>query len=187
MALLLLKYNCIAADGGKNYSEDNDMKMEDLQDLFHDELKDVYDAEHQIIKALPKMAKAATSPQLKAGFESHLKQSEEHVARLEKVFDILGKKPAKKTCKAMKGLIEEGDEVVKEKADPDVKDAALIASAQRVEHYEIAAYGCLRTWAGLLGMDDAKKLLQTTLDEEGATDEKLTKLSESINVNAMSS
>ncbi len=161
------------------------MKMEELQDLFNDELKDVYDAEHQIIKALPKMVKAATSPDLKAGFEAHLKQSEVHIERLEQVFEKLGKKPTKKTCKAMKGIIEEGEEVVKEKADPDVKDAALIAAAQRVEHYEMAAYGCLRTWAGLLGMKDVKKLLQTTLDEEGDTDKKLTGLSEKINVDAL--
>lgn len=162
------------------------MKMDDLSALFHDELKDIYDAEHQIVKALPKMAKAATSPKLKAGFEEHLKQSEEHISRLEKVFDLIGKKPMKKTCKAMKGLIEEGDEVIKQQADPDVKDAALIAAGQRVEHYEMAAYGCLRTWAGHLDMADAKKILQTTLDEEGETDKKLTKLAESsINVKAM--
>lgn len=161
------------------------MEMKDLEDLFHDELKDTYDAEHQLLKALPKMAKAAKSPKLKKAFEDHLAQTEEHVARLEQVFDIFGHKPAKKTCKAMKGLIEEGSEVIKEKADPDVKDAALIASAQRVEHYEIAAYGCLRTYAGHLGLNDAKKILQKTLDEEGATDKKLTELAESdINVKA---
>ncbi len=162
------------------------MKMEELQDLFHDELKDVYDAEHQIVKALPKMAKAATSPKLKAGFEAHLEQSKEHIARLEQVFEMIDKKPTRKACKAMQGLIEEGEEVVKEKADPDVKDAALIGSAQRVEHYEMAAYGCLRTWAGLMGLDKAKTILQKTLDEEGDTDKKLTALSEKINVDALS-
>jgi len=161
------------------------MKMETLQDLFHDELKDIYDAEHQLLQALPKMAKAATSEKLQAAFEEHLKQTEEHVRRAEEVFDIIGKKPSRKTCKAMKGLIEEGSEVIKEKMDPEVRDAALIASAQRVEHYEMAAYGCLRTWAELLDMKDAKKLLQTTLDEEGKTDDKLTKLAETgINVKA---
>lgn len=161
------------------------MEMKDLEDLFHDELKDVYDAEHQLTKALPKMAKAATSPKLKKAFEDHLAQTEEHIARLEKVFEIFGKKPVKKTCKAMKGLVEEGSEVIKEDMDPEVKDAALIASAQRVEHYEMAAYGCLRTYAMHLDMADAQKILQTTLDEEGDTDKKLTKLAESeINVKA---
>lgn len=161
------------------------MEMKDLEDLFHDELKDIYDAEHQLLKALPKMAKAANSAKLKKAFEDHLAETETHVERLEEVFEIFGKKPTKKSCKAMKGLVEEGSEVIKEKADPDVKDAALIAAAQRVEHYEIAAYGCLRTYAGHLGLDDAKEILQTTLDEEGAADKKLTKLAESdINVKA---
>ena len=161
------------------------MKMEDLQDLFHDELKDIYDAEHQLTKALPKLAKAASNPKLQKAFEDHLVQTETHIERLEQVFEIIGKKPQKKTCKAMKGLIEEGSEMMKEDAEPDVMDAALIGSAQRVEHYEMASYGCLRTWAGLLGMKDAQKILQTTLDEEGSTDQKLTKLAESeINIEA---
>lgn len=163
------------------------MKMDDLQDLFHDELKDTYDAEHQITKALPKMVKAATSPKLKAAFEAHLAQTEEQIKRLEQVFDIIGKKPARKTCKGMKGLIEEGEEMIKEKPDPEVLDAALIAAAQRVEHYEMAAYGCLRTYAVHLDMPDAQMLLQTTLDEEGDTDKKLTQLAEKdINVKAAS-
>lgn len=162
------------------------MEMKDLEDLFHDELKDTYDAEHQIVKALPKMIKAATSPKLKKAFETHLTETEEHIARLQQVFEAIGKKPARKSCKAMKGLIEEGSEVIKEKADPDVKDAALIASAQRIEHYEMAAYGCLRTYAGHLGLKDAKKMLQKTLDNEGATDQKLTDLATSdINVKAL--
>jgi len=161
------------------------MKMEELEDLFHDELKDIYDAEHRILKALPKMAKKATSEKLRAAFEAHEEQTQEHINRLEQVFELMGKKPTKKPCEAMKGLMEEGDEVMKEDMDPDVKDAALIASAQRVEHYEMAAYGCLRTWAGHLGMDQAKKILQTTLDEEGETDHKLTKIAESgINTKA---
>lgn len=161
------------------------MKMNDLQDLFLEELKDTYDAEQQLLKALPKMAKASTSAKLRAAFEKHLKQTEEHVSRLEQVFEMIGKKPSRKSCKGMKGLLEEGEEMMKEKADPDVKDAALIASAQRVEHYEIAAYGCLRTYAGHLDMQDAKKILQTTLNEEGQTDELLTKMAESdINIKA---
>lgn len=163
------------------------MKMEDLQDLFHDELKDVYDAEHQITKALPKMAKAASSPKLKAAFEEHLTQTEQQIERLKQVFELIGKKPTRKSCKGMKGLIEEGEEMIKEKPDPEVLDAALIAAAQRVEHYEIAAYGCLRTYATHLDMADAKKLLQETLDEEGDTDKKLTMIAEKdINVKAMS-
>jgi ferritin-like metal-binding protein YciE len=161
------------------------MKMEDLADLFHDELKDVYDAEHQITQALPKMAKAATSPKLKAAFEKHLKETEEHITRLEQVFEIIGKKPTRKPCKGMKGLIEEGNEVLKEDMDPEVLDAALISAAQRVEHYEMAGYGCLRTWAQLMDMKDAQKLLQKTLDEEGKTDHDLTRLAETgINVKA---
>jgi ferritin-like metal-binding protein YciE len=175
---------------GKTYitlaKEERTMKMDDLQDLFHDELKDTYDAEQQILKALPKMSKAATSPKLKAAFDKHLKQTEEHITRLEQVFEIIGKKPSRKPCKGMQGLIEEGQEMIKEKPDPEVLDAALIAAAQRVEHYEMAAYGCLRTYAGHLDMADAKKLLQTTLDEEGATDELLTKLAETdINLKAV--
>ena len=161
-------------------------KLDELQDLFHDELKDTYDAEHQLVKALPKMAKAATSPKLKAAFEAHLAQTEEHINRLDKVFEMIGKKPTRKSCKGMKGLIEEGEEMIKEKADPDVMDAALIAAAQRVEHYEMAAYGCLRTYAGHMDMDKAKMILQTTLDEEGETDKKLTMMAEKdINLKAM--
>lgn len=158
------------------------MKLKDLSVLFHDELKDIYDAEHQLLKALPKMAKAASSPKLKEGFEMHLQETEGQIKRLEEVFALIDKKPTRKSCKAMKGLIEEGNELMKEDGEPEVKDAALIASAQRVEHYEMAAYGCLRTWAGNLGMTEAKKLLQANLDEEGATDKKLTKMAEgSIN------
>lgn len=155
------------------------MKMEDLSDLFYDELKDIYDAEHQLIKALPKMAKAATSEKLKSAFEKHLEQTEEHINRLDKVFELIDKKASRKTCKAMKGLVEEGEEAIKEMMEDEVRDAALIASAQRVEHYEMAGYGCLRTWAKLMGLSDVQKILQTTLDEEGKTDELLTKLAES--------
>jgi len=160
------------------------MGLTTLEDLLAEELKDLYSAENQLVKALPKMAKAASSPDLRKGFEKHLKQTEEHVKRLEKVCEELGVSPRGKKCKGMEGLIEEGSETAKEDADPDVKDAALIAAAQRVEHYEMAGYGCVRTYAKLLGHKSAAKLLQQTLDEEGDTDKGLTKLAESINVDA---
>src|SRR6188472_2533565 len=160
------------------------MKLESLQDLFVSELKDLYSAENQLLKAIPKMAKAATSKELRAGFEKHLKQTEGHVDRLTTIFEALDASPKGKKCKAMEGLIEEGSEVIEEDMDPDVKDAALIAAAQRVEHYEIAGYGCVRTYAQLLGHSKAAKLLQQTLDEEGDTDKALTKLAESITVEA---
>jgi ferritin-like metal-binding protein YciE len=160
------------------------MKMESLRDLFVDELKDLLNAENQLLKALPKMAKAATSPALKEAFTNHLEETEKQVERLEAVFEMLDMKPVGKTCKAMKGLIEEGKEIMEEDMDDDVRDAALIGAAQRVEHYEMAAYGCARTFAGLLGLADAEELLQETLDEEGNADKLLTKLSEKINVEA---
>jgi ferritin-like metal-binding protein YciE len=160
------------------------MHLSSLEDLFVEELKDLYSAETQLLKALPKMAKAATSKSLRAGFEKHLKQTEGHVERLEKVCEDLDVSPKGKKCKAMEGLIEEGGEVIEEDAEPEVKDAALIAAAQRVEHYEIAGYGCVRTYATLLGNTKAAKLLQQTLDEEGDTDKALTGLAESINVEA---
>jgi len=161
------------------------MELASLQDLFVDELKDLYSAETQITKALPKMAKAAASPELKKGFEDHLTQTQEHVARLEQIFKELGEKPGGKVCHGMQGLLEEGSELMKEEAEPDVMDAALISAAQRVEHYEIAAYGTVRTYAKLLGIKEAVKLLQTTLDEEGDTDKKLTTLADGINVRAV--
>lgn len=160
------------------------MTLDSLQELFVEELRDLYHAENQIIKALPKMAKAASSPQLKSAFEQHLTQTKGHVERLETVFEALGKSPKGKTCKGMEGLLEEGEEMVKEDAEPAVKDAALISAAQRVEHYEMAGYGTVRTYAKLLGNKDAAKLLQETLDEEGETDKKLTALAEKINVQA---
>lgn len=160
------------------------MKLSSLEDLFVEELKDLYSAETQLLKALPKMAKAATSKPLKAGFEKHLKETEGQVERLEQVCKALDVSPKGKKCKAMEGLIEEGAEVIEEDAEPEVKDAALIAAAQRVEHYEIAGYGCVRTYAELLGNKAAARLLQQTLDEEGATDKALTQLAESINVQA---
>lgn len=162
------------------------MKLKTLQDLYVDELKDLYNAEHQILKALPKMAKAASAPQLTKAFTDHLEQTKDQVGRLEKIFRKLDVSPKGKMCKAMEGLLEEGKEVIDEDADPTVKDAALIAAAQRVEHYEMAGYGCVRTFARLLGEDSAADLLQETLDEEGAADKKLTKLAETvINVEAL--
>jgi ferritin-like metal-binding protein YciE len=160
------------------------MELESLRDLYIDELKDLYSAETQLLKALPKMAKAATAKPLKSGFEKHLKQTQGHVKRLEQVLKGLGVSPGGKKCKAMEGLIAEGNEVISENAEPEVRDAALIAAAQRVEHYEMAGYGCVQTYAELLGNKKAAKTLQKTLDEEGATDKTLTLLARKINVSA---
>lgn len=156
------------------------MSMDSLKDLYVDELKDLYNAENQLLKALPKMAKKASAPELKKAFQDHLAQTEGHVNRLEKIFKGLGEKPTGKTCKAMKGLVEEGKEIIEEDGDDSVLDAALIGAAQRVEHYEMAGYGVVRTFASLLGEEDAMGLLQRTLNEEGETDKKLTKLAESV-------
>lgn len=159
--------------------------MNDLQDLLVEQLQDLYNAEGQLVKALPKMAKTATNPQLKQAFEAHLEETQGHVSRLEKVFESLGEKAKGKTCHAMKGLVEEGKEVIEDDMEPEVKDAALIAAAQRIEHYEIAGYGTVRTYAELLGNKEAVKELQAILDQEGMADKKLTKLAESvINVEA---
>jgi ferritin-like metal-binding protein YciE len=155
------------------------MSLDNLQDLFEDELKDVLSAEKQLVKALPKMAKGASSEELKAGFEEHLEQTKMHVDRLEQVFQLLDKTPRAKKCVAMEGLIEEGSELLKEDVEPDVMDAALIAAAQKVEHYEIATYGTLITWAKQLGLDEAAEILGQTLEEEKETDVKLTELAES--------
>lgn len=152
--------------------------MDTLEELFIDEIKDLYDAEHQILEALPKMADAAKSPQLSQAFTAHLKQTEGQVKRLEQVFAEVDRKPSRKKCKAMAGLMKEGEELMEEEADPEVKDAALIGAAQKVEHYEIASYGTARTWARRLGKNKAAELLQATLDEEGETDKKLTALAE---------
>jgi len=161
------------------------MEMDNLRELLVDELKDIYNAEQQLTKALPRMAKKASNPQLKDAFETHLRETEGHVDRLEQVFEALGEKAKGKTCPAMKGILEEGKEVMGEDMEDDVMDAALIAAAQKVEHYEIASYGSVRSWAQLLGEREAAKLLQQTLDEEGKTDKLLTKLAEStINVQA---
>jgi ferritin-like metal-binding protein YciE len=161
------------------------MKLESLRDLLVEQLQDLYDAEKRITKALPKMAKAATSPELKAAFQKHLAETEGHVERLEQAFEALGEKAKTKACKAMQGLIAEGEETIKEDAEPEVKDAALIAAAQRVEHYEMAGYGSVSAYAKLLKEKAVLKLLQATLAEEKATDEALTELAEStINVEA---
>jgi ferritin-like metal-binding protein YciE len=148
--------------------------MNTLRNTFLEELADIYDAEKQLLKALPKMAKAAENEELRAGFEEHLSQTEGHVNRLEQVFEAFGEKPKSKKCKAMKGLIEEGKDLI----DEDQGDAALIAAAQKVEHYEIAAYGSLRTWAERMGEEDAAELLELTLGEEKATDQKLSQVAE---------
>jgi ferritin-like metal-binding protein YciE len=161
------------------------MKTETLQELYVEMLQDIYDAEKQLVKALPKMAKTATNDELKAAFEQHLEQTEEHVTRLERVFEELGEKPKAKKCKAMQGLLEEGKEIMEEDASEEVLDAGLIAAAQKVEHYEIATYGTLRTYAEMLGFDDQADLLQETLDEEKDTDENLTELAvSSVNLEA---
>ncbi len=156
------------------------MALQSLEDLFLEGLKDVYNAEQQIVKALPRMAKKASAPELRKAFEQHLKQTETQVQRLERIFSKMDEKAKGKTCKGMQGLIEEGKEKMSEDISDEVLDAALIAAAQKVEHYEIAAYGTLRTYAEMLGMDDAAKLLQQTLDEEGQTDKKLTQLAEQL-------
>jgi ferritin-like metal-binding protein YciE len=161
------------------------MEMESLKELYVEELKDLWSAETQITKALPRMMKAATNPKLKKAFNTHLKQTERHVKRLERIFKELDESPRGKKCVGMEGLIKEGQELIKEKPDADVLDAGLIAAAQHVEHYEIAGYGCVRTWARQMGEDRQAELLQETLDEEEQTDRLLTELAESeINVEA---
>jgi ferritin-like metal-binding protein YciE len=156
------------------------VKLDSLQKLYVEELKDLYSAENQILKALPKMVKAATSPELQSAFQLHLEQTKGQVQRLEQIFETLGKSPKGKTCKAMEGLVAEGEELMGQKSEPEVLDAGLIAAAQRVEHYEIAGYGTVRTYAQLLGDQTAASLLQQTLDEEGETDKKLSQLAESL-------
>jgi ferritin-like metal-binding protein YciE len=156
------------------------MELETLKDLYITELKDLYSAEKQIIKALPKMAKAATNAKLSAGFKEHLEQTKEHVVRLEEILQSHDETTRGPKCKGMEGVLKEGDEMIEEEADDEVRDAGLIAAAQRVEHYEMAGYGCARTYAQLLGDKKGATLLQTTLDEEAATDKKLTKLATSV-------
>jgi ferritin-like metal-binding protein YciE len=163
------------------------MEANRLKHLYVEELKDLYSAESQMVKALPKMVKAATSEELRAGFQKHLEQTRGHVARLEEIFKALGESPKGKKCKGMEGLIKEGGEMMAEDLAPEELDAGLISAAQRVEHYEIAGYGCVSTYANLLGEDQAVSLLRQTLEEEKETDENLTQLASNINLEAANS
>jgi ferritin-like metal-binding protein YciE len=156
------------------------MKLHSLEDLFHEQLRDMLDAEKQLLKALPKMAKAAAADELRQAFEEHLDQTRGQVERLERVFECIGKKPRGKTCEAMEGIVEEGEDIIDADAEPMVRDAGLIAAAQRVEHYEMAAYGCLRTWAQQMNNQEAADLIQQTLNEEKEADQKLTRIAESL-------
>jgi len=161
------------------------MEMESLKELYIDELKDLYSAEKQLVKALPKMAKNATNPELKDAFTTHLQETEGHVERLEQIFEMLGERPGGKKCKGMEGLVEEAKELLEEDATEAVLDAGMISKAQHVEHYEMAGYGTVRTYARLLGLDDQADLLQETLDEEGHANELLTQIAESsVNLEA---
>ena len=162
------------------------MKTKSLEELFHETLKDIYYAERKILRALPKMARGASSPDLRAAFQKHKEETEVQVERLQQVFELIGKPARGKTCPAIDGILEEGEEALQDFADSPALDASLIAAAQAVEHYEIARYGTLRRWAEVLGMKDAAKLLDQTLQEEGTTDESLTQLADgSINQKAL--
>jgi ferritin-like metal-binding protein YciE len=162
------------------------MSVGTIEELFVDELKDLYSAEKQITKSLPKLAKAATSPELRDAFESHLKETFGQIERLDKVFQILGKSPRGKTCNGMKGVLEEGAEVLEEtEKGSSVRDAALISAAQRVEHYEMAGYGCVREYAKLLGQKEIAQLLDETLAEEKAADSKLGQVAKQVNPAAL--
>ncbi len=160
------------------------MEINSLRELYIDQLRDLYDAENQLIKALPRMAKEASSDELRQAIEEHLEQTRGQAERLEQIFEQLGEKPKAKKCKGMQGVIEEGKETLEEDMEEDTKDAAIIAAAQRVEHYEISGYGTARTYANLLGENEAAELLEETLNEEKETDQKLTQLAEEINVEA---
>jgi ferritin-like metal-binding protein YciE len=162
------------------------MKENTLRELFVDELRDLYDAENRLVKALPKLAKAATMDELREGFETHLEQTKEHVERIKQIMTSLDEKPTGKKCPGMMGILQEGDEMMEEDFEGSVMDAALIASAQRAEHYEIAAYGCVYSWAKELGEEEAAQLLEKTLNEEKETDAKLTELAEQVNSSANS-
>ncbi|MGH9795441.1 MAG: ferritin-like domain-containing protein, partial [Candidatus Acidiferrales bacterium] len=164
----------------------NSMTLENLRDLFEHELADLYDAEQQLVKTLPKMAKAAESEELREAIEHHVGQTEEHVTRLERVFSVIQSRPNSAKCKGMKGLIEEGSDVMKMKMSPHVRDAAIIGSAQRVEHYEIAAYGTARAYAESLGLDEAARLLKETLEEEKEANIKLNAVAKFVNSRAES-
>jgi ferritin-like metal-binding protein YciE len=161
------------------------LKLESVDDLFLAELRDLYDAENQLLKALPKLAEAATTPALKTAFSQHLEQTKGHVGRLDRVFRELDAKPSGESCEAMKGLVKEGEEFIQAKGEPSVRDAGLIGAAQRVEHYEMAGYGTARTLAKRLGYQEIATLLQQTLEEEGEADKKLTAVAENeVNVRA---
>ncbi len=160
------------------------MPKSSLLDLYVDELRDLYNAETQLVKALPKMAKASGNDRLREAFQEHLRQTSEHVSRLEQIFEQLGEKASGKKCLGMEGLVKEGSETIREDYSEEVKDAAIIGAAQRVEHYEMAGYGTARAFAELLGEDEHVTLLEQTLEEEKATDEKLTQLAEQINPKA---
>jgi ferritin-like metal-binding protein YciE len=157
------------------------MSVETLQELFIDELKDLYSAEKQIVRSLPKLAKAASTPELKDALQSHLEETKGQVERLEQIAQIVGKKLTGKTCAGMKGVLEEGAEVLEELDEGNVRDAALIGASQRVEHYEMAGYGTARDFAKLLGFEDVVDLLEQTLEEEKAADQKLTAISKNVN------
>lgn len=160
------------------------MKIQTFEDLFHHDLKDLYDAEHQLLDALETMAEKASSQDLKRAFKSHRKETEVQIQRLEKVFEEFGKKPQRKKCEAIKGLIEEAEELIEDVQTSEVLDAALCAAAQKVEHYEMAGYGAARTYAGMLGLEQAAQLLQETLDEEGEANKKLMTAAEKLNKKA---
>lgn len=176
----LVKISSVEARGKRFLS----MELENLQDLYIHELKDLYSAENQLIKALPKMAKAAANPELADGFNTHLEETREHATRLEQILKRHDESTSGPKCKGMEGVIAEGAEMIEEDAEDEVRDAGLIAAGQRAEHYEMAGYGTARTYAKLLGDSEGERLLQQTLDEEASTDEKLTQLAESINVEA---
>jgi ferritin-like metal-binding protein YciE len=158
------------------------MKVESLRDLFVEQLQDLYSAEQQLIKALPKMAKASSSEELRAAFEDHLGQTRQHAQRIETIFEQMGEKVAAKKCKGMEGLVKEGSEVLEEDMEDGIKDAAIIAAAQRVEHYEIAGYGCVHAYAERLGEEKAASLLEQTLEEEKQADELLNGIAEELNL-----
>jgi len=160
------------------------MEQNSLRELYIEELKDLYSAENQLLKAIPKMAKASESGELRKGFEKHLEQTRGHVGRLEKIFSNLGESPKGKKCKGMEGLISEGGEMIEEHDESEMRDAGLISAAQRVEHYEMAGYGTVRTYAQLLGQQEHARLLQQTLDEEEQADQTLSKIAASVNVEA---
>lgn len=163
------------------------MRKDSLRQLYVDELKDLYSAETQLVKALPKMAKASSNAELRQAFEEHLRQTSEQVSRLEQIFESLEEKPTGKKCLGMEGLVKEGAETMQEKYSEQVMDAAIIGAAQRVEHYEIAAYGSVREFAELLGEEEQVSLIEQTLEEEKQADEKLTQLAETINSQASES